>query len=109
MKWGKPGLIIGNTKSATRNDDQQQVLLAALFGVLVTLLAAASVVVAYLQLRRHRLADARRVAGVEENVDDVSLAEIQGDGDCSIHELASNIEHQDHHGVPRAPLPAADR
>ncbi|KAM3421006.1 hypothetical protein BST61_g1432 [Cercospora zeina] len=58
---------MGNT-----NDDYQQVLLAALFGVLTTVLAVASVIVAYLQLRRHRLAHA--VADVERDIDAISLA-----------------------------------
>ncbi|KAM3421007.1 hypothetical protein BST61_g1432 [Cercospora zeina] len=71
---------MGNT-----NDDYQQVLLAALFGVLTTVLAVASVIVAYLQLRRHRLAHA--VADVERDIDAISLAGMQ---EVQAHATAAN-------------------
>ncbi|CAK1360537.1 unnamed protein product [Cercospora beticola] len=87
-----------DTNSVMRDENDQQVLLAALFGVLTTVLAVASVVVAYLQLRKYRWANA--VQDIESNDNGMSLGGIQphdipsstADPEASEHQVdASNV------------------
>ncbi|GIZ45961.1 hypothetical protein CKM354_000910600 [Cercospora kikuchii] len=93
-----------DTNIAIRNNDYQQVLLAALFGVLTTVLAVASVVVGYLQLRKHRLSHA--VGDVETGVDAVSLAELHSDVALAPGANTPAPEHQVNGPNTDAPMPS---
>ncbi|CAK1356712.1 unnamed protein product [Cercospora beticola] len=48
-----PSSATSLTQPSARDNDHQQVLLAITFGIIATLLAAFTLIIAYLQLRRH--------------------------------------------------------